>query len=594
MMQTWVWSVFFLLSSIHCSFAGSSADLPHLISEVYSDLIQFDDQLPITSPSNQLWNEAAHPQRFSRRLDVAYRRAAERVRKFDDRNLTPENQIVYQNLKRQLDQRKKSFHFTASRLYSFEHMNNFATELLWDANPGISSFSFDDPKHLSIFRERFEIFSKRVPAHIRANRELGKQGWFLPCDILPKLVSRWSSAVNPDLEKNPFRQPIEIYLAAHTELSKEQRSELMSSYLDQVSRLVVPSFQKLIQYYEVAQPGRNCRNSYGASALPDGKAWYQAEIARQTDIDGITADEIHALGLREVARIQSEVMKLSHVYGSFSRVKDFLDFMKSDPSQRYRSSEELLAEFQAVQKRVESRMPEYFDVSELAELRIVNGDSTLSTAAYYRDPTDAQPYGKLVLNTHRFDFAYRFRATTLFMHEGVPGHHLQLALQYAQSKSTSGTPRARISYFYANSFVEGWALYAESLGREMGLLDQPDQRFGQLSDELLRAVRLVVDTGIHARGWSKATALTYMNENTALSPAEAEIETDRYAVLPGQALGYKMGQLKFQEMRKISQEKLGKKFDLRRFHAQMLVNGTLGMGLVEVEWKNWLRAELKR
>jgi len=176
MMQSWAWSVFLLLGSIHSSFAGPVADLPKLISQVYSDLIPFDDQLPVTSPSNQLWKEAAHPQLFSRRLSAAYLRAAERVRKFDDRNLTPENRIVYQNLKRQLDQREKSFHFTASRLYSFEHMNNFATELLWDANPGISSFSFDDPKHLSVFRERFEIFSKLFPEHLRPNRNIATQG----------------------------------------------------------------------------------------------------------------------------------------------------------------------------------------------------------------------------------------------------------------------------------------------------------------------------------------------------------------------------------------------------------------------------------
>lgn len=574
--------------------AYASSDLPGLISRVHAELQDFDQQLPPQKLTNQIWKEGRRPKQLAHRLQESYARAIQYVRAFDDQSLTPDNRIVYENLKRQLEQRARSYRFTASRLYSFEHMNNFATELLWDANPEISSFVFGDPKDFSLFRERIELFSKRVQPHLRDVRALAKRGWSLPCDILPTLVGRWSSAVDRDLDKNPFRKPLEIYLSAHAELSEADRLELRRAYLAEVSRFVIPSFEKLIQFYQLPSPGRNCRSSYGVSELPDGQAWYQAEVARQTDFDQMNPQQIHELGLREVARIHVEIMGLSRHYGSFVRIKDFLSFMKSDPSQKYASAEQMMADFKATQKRVESRLPDFFDVSELAELKIIEGDPTLSTAAYYRDPTDAQPYGKLVLNTHRFDYAYRFRSTTLFIHEGVPGHHLQLGLQYAQSKSSSGTPRARIPYFYANSFVEGWALYAESLGREMGLLDDHDQRFGQLTDELLRAVRLVVDTGIHAQGWSRATALAYMNQNTALSEAEAEIETDRYAVLPGQALGYKLGQLKFEEMRRVSQEMLGDRFDLRRFHAQMLVNGTLGMGLVELEWRKWLAAEKRR
>jgi uncharacterized protein (DUF885 family) len=357
-----------------------------------------------------------------------------------------------------------------------------------------------------------------------------------------------------------------------------------------VTTQAVPAIRKFADFYEgTYKPA--CRSDIGASSLPDGAAYY-AYRARFFTTTDMTPEEIHALGLSEVARIRKEMdatIKAAKFGGGF---KAFQEFLRTDPQFYAKTPQELMEKNSFVAKKMDGEMPKLFGrlprtPYTLKEIPADVAEGT--TTAYYEQPSgDGTRAGVYRVNTSKLDTRPLFEIEALTLHEAVPGHHLQIAL--AQELDL---PAFR-KYGGFTAFVEGWGLYAESLGLDVGFYQDPYTNFGRLSYEMWRACRLVVDTGMHAKSWSRQQAIDFMKDNTALSEHNIEAEVDRYIAWPGQALAYKIGQLKFKELRERATTELGPKFDLRRFHDEVLGAGALPLSLVEDRIDRWIAAEKTR
>ena len=334
------------------------------------------------------------------------------------------------------------------------------------------------------------------------------------------------------------------------------------------------------------------RDSIAASALPGGMAYYQYLINTQTTTD-LTPEQIHELGLSEVARIQKEMHKIMDQTGFKGTLTQFSAFLNSDPRFFYSNPDDLLNGFRSIIARIVEVLPTEFASLPKAQPVVralpLLGSERLPSASYHPGSDDGKVEGYFAVNISNLNTRPIWEMETLAMHEAVPGHHLQISI----AKEASTLPKFRRNGSYT-AFEEGWALYAESLGDEMGLYKDPYAKFGNLDDEILRAARLVVDTGIHALGWSRAQAIAYMNDNTSNPPADNIVEVDRYIAWPAQALSYKIGQLKIRELRNRAAAALGDKFDVRAFHSAILDNGPLPLSVLETQIKDWITQQQNR
>src|SRR6185436_17274179 len=301
-------------------------------------------------------------------------------------------------------------------------------------------------------------------------------------------------------------------------------------------------------------------------------------------------DEIHALGLAEVARIRAEMMAVKQQVGFKGDLAAFFDHLQDDPQFYFDSEGELLGAYRDVKRRIDALLPKLFADFPKAdyEIRPVEAFRAASAAgASYQAPSaDGKRPGIFYINTFNLKAQPRFGLETLSLHEAAPGHHFQIAIQ----QELTELPRFRRFNNYV-SYAEGWALYAESIGKELGLFTDPYQWYGRLSDEMLRAMRLVVDTGLHAKGWTREQAIAYMHENSSIAESEIEAEVDRYIVYPGQALGYKVGDPRIQALRRRAAAALGDRFDLREFHTQVLEDGALPMDVLEAKIGWWIEKQ---
>ncbi|HEY5799750.1 MAG TPA: DUF885 domain-containing protein, partial [Burkholderiaceae bacterium] len=308
---------------------------------------------------------------------------------------------------------------------------------------------------------------------------------------------------------------------------------------------------------------------------------------REYTTTDMTPAQIHELGLQEVARIQDAMRKVIAQTGFKGAFPEFVKFVNSDPRFFYTDGETLLAGYRAIIKRAYAELPKLFaelprsavDVKPVPAI----GAEDLGSAYYEQGTPDGSRPGYFVANTSKLETRPKWGMETLSLHEGVPGHHLQVA----RAQELKGLPPFRRFGWYV-AFGEGWALYSESLGEEMGFYTDPYAMFGHLNDELFRAVRLVVDTGIHAQGWTRAQAIAYMDANTANPPSDNIVEVDRYIGWPGQALGYKIGQLKIKQLKARAQAELGPKFDVRGFHNTVIDNGALPLAILEQQIEAWI------
>ena len=336
----------------------------------------------------------------------------------------------------------------------------------------------------------------------------------------------------------------------------------------------------------------NCRTTVGRSALPNGRAWYNHQIKHYTTTT-LGADEIHSIGLREVNRIRSEMETIRKQVGFEGDLYGFFEFLRSDPQFYYNTAEELLAGYRDICKRADPELTKLFRNLPRQPYGVIPVPSyiekSVTTAYYQPGSNDAGRAGFFFANTYDLKSRPKWEMEALALHEAVPGHHLQLAI----ADEIVGLPEFR-KYGRYTGYVEGWGLYSESLGEEMGFYTDPYSKFGQLTYEMWRAIRLVVDTGIHAKGWSRQRAIDFFKANAGKTEHDITVEVDRYIVWPGQALAYKLGELKLKKLRARATAKLGDKFDIRSFHDEIVWNGALPLNILERQINNWITAEMSK
>ena len=376
----------------------------------------------------------------------------------------------------------------------------------------------------------------------------------------------------------PFKEMSSLVPAA-------DQARLRKAATDAFTQKVEPAYQKFHDFLATKYiPG--CRTTIGTNKLPNGEKIYAYTTRQQTTTE-LTPAQIHQIGLDEVKRIRGEMDKVIASTGFKGDFHAFTKYLLTDPKFYYTDAESLLSGYRDIAKRIDPKLVEFFGILPRLPygVRPVPAYSEKSQAGAYYEPGSlkAGRPGYFFANTYDLPGRPKWGMETLTLHEAVPGHHFQIAI----AQEMEELPEFRKNGGY-NAFAEGWALYAESLGYEMGFFKDPYQNFGHLGDEMLRAVRLVVDTGLHSMDWSREKAIQYFEENTGNPPHDIEVEVDRYIVWPSQALGYKIGQLKIRELRTYAEKELGQKFDLRAFHDEVLKNGALPMSVLEAHLKEWV------
>ncbi len=366
------------------------------------------------------------------------------------------------------------------------------------------------------------------------------------------------------------------------------RERLTGAYRAAIETRVVPTYRKLRDYMRDEYLPKT-RLSDGMEGLPNGKAWYAYNVKRVTTTD-YTPEQIHQIGLDEVKRIHGEMEAVMKQVGFKGTRNEFFKHLNTDPQFFFDHREDLIAGYDAIRKRVNPRLPQLFETLPRAdyEVRAVEPFREKSAAGgqYQAANEDGTRPGIFYANAYDLRARPKWAMEALSLHEANPGHHFQISIQREQQ----GLPKFRRFGGYT-AFSEGWALYAESLGQALGMYTNPYQYFGALEAELWRAIRLVVDTGLHSKGWTREQVLEYMDANSSAAEARRVSETERYMAIPGQALAYKIGQLKLSELRARAEQELGPKFDVRKFHTAVLMDGALPLDVLEAKVDRWIASQ---
>jgi uncharacterized protein (DUF885 family) len=398
-----------------------------------------------------------------------------------------------------------------------------------------------------------------------------------------KVVPQIAKQLDQDVKQSPLYKPFESFPEA---IGPADRLRLEARAVAAIEQSIVPALGRLHQFInETYLPA--CRKDIAATHFPDGAAYYQSQIRFYTTTD-LSAREIHEIGLKEVGRIRAEmgvVIKSTGFTGSFP---EFLNMLRTDPRFARLESDQVLPGFRDLAKRVDPELPKLF--AELPRtpygIREIPAYQGETAEHYTRGAADGSRAGYFNANVLSGATRRKYEMEALLLHEAVPGHHLQIA----RAQELKELPEFRRTAFYS-AYSEGWGLYAESLGEELGLYRDPYSKFGRLSFEIHRACRLVVDTGMHAMGWSREKAITYLKENSGLSESFIEAEIDRYIAWPAQALAYKIGELKIKELRAKAEKVLGPKFDIRKFHNALIDDGPVPLDVLERRIEDWIKVQ---
>lgn len=441
------------------------------------------------------------------------------------------------------------------------------------------SVPLDSVKHYEDYVARLHQIP-RVLAQITEVLRAGiKDGLMPPKIVVDQLPKQCEGIVAED----PFLLPLKKLPASFSDADKQRLTAAMTQA---VNEDVLPAYKKFAEFLrsEYAPKGRT---ALSIESLPDGKRRYAEAVKAMTTID-ITPEAVHALGLSEVARITAEMTELAHAQG-YKDLAAFRAAINGDPKWKPKSEEQIVADFKNYIDQMQPRLPELFGLLPKAPVTVEPIPSFQAAASthYVRGTPDGKRAGRVVVAVADPTHRTLVNDEAVAYHEGVPGHHMQISI----AQQLQGLPKFRI--FGAgglSAYTEGWALYAEQLGKEIGFYKDPVSDYGRLNSELFRAVRLVVDTGIHDKGWTRDQVIAYMREND-VNDVLAQSETDRYIAWPGQALAYKMGQLKIRELRERAKKQLGSRFDIKAFHDEILDGGALPLDLLEARVNGWIKGQ---
>jgi len=438
------------------------------------------------------------------------------------------------------------------------------------------SVPLDSVKHYEDYIARLHQVPRVLSQTIEVLRA-GMKDKLMPVRfLLEKLPVQCQGIIDAD----PFLIPAKKYPAS---VSSEDQKRLTEQITDAINLDVIPAYKTFADFLRTVYAPEG-RTVLSVTSLPDGQKRYENDIYARTTTH-LTPDEIHQLGLREIDRIQAEMTLIAKKEG-FADLASFRVSLKTNPKYIPTSSEQILDAFRHYIAQMEPKLPKLFTLLPKSPVTVEAIPAFQAAAAthYVTGTPDGTRPGRVVVATSNFAERSLIDDEAIAYHEGIPGHHMQLSVQ----QQLTGLPKFRLHGLGFNAYIEGWALYAEQLGKEVGFYQDPVSDYGRLSSELFRAVRLVVDTGIHSKGWTRDQVVDFFRKSGAVDEPTIQSETDRYIAWPAQALSYKLGQLKFRELRERARRELGPKFDIRSFHDEMLDGGTLPLDLLEARTDKWI------
>jgi uncharacterized protein (DUF885 family) len=436
------------------------------------------------------------------------------------------------------------------------------------------------------FLRRMERFESWIDAAI-GNMRLGiKSGIVQPGVVIERALPQLEAMIVTDAKVSLFYGPI---LRLPSSFSAADRERLTRVYVHAIEHRLVPAYRRLVKFLREEYLPKT-RPTVAWSKLPDGGPWYDYWVKNQTTLE-IAPEEIYALGMTEVARIKSEMDQLRRASGFQGTLSEYSRYLANYRSRVYSNRAELISGYEEIARAVLPHLGKLFDRLPKARFEVRTVEEYREQAApsqYWSAAPDGSRPGIFYVNARGIEASPRRASEPLFLHEAIPGHHFQISLQREQD----GAPRFQRFADYT-AFTEGWALYAESLGAELGLYTEASQNFSRLNSELFRAARLVVDVGLHRKGWSREQAIHFIVETTGGSESGASLEVDRYIAVPAQALGYKIGQLKISALRAKAEKALGNGFDIRKFHDELLKDGALPLTILEAKMDRWIARSLR-
>jgi uncharacterized protein (DUF885 family) len=429
---------------------------------------------------------------------------------------------------------------------------------------------------------------KKVPtafSQITTNMELGiDEGRMPPQYLLEKVVVQTQTLADQKPAESPFAMPLKKFPKT---ISAADQKRLSEEVLEVVGTQVLPAYQRFAKFLKVEYVPKG-RKDPGAWALPDGDAYYAYRVRQSTTLNK-SAAEIHQIGLDEVKRDEAEMLAIVHKLG-FADLKSFSAALKENPKLHPTSKEALIDAYKSNIAQMQPKLPGLFGTLPKAQLEVVSVPAYIEkdqAAAYYNPGSqDGKRPGRVYVNTYNFADRSLAPVEAVSYHEGVPGHHLQISI----AQELTGLPEFRKQTYYT-AYTEGWGLYSERLGKEIGFYQDPYSDYGRLEADIWRAIRLVVDTGVHSQHWTRQQMVDYFREHTAIDETNIQAEVDRYIAWPGQALGYKMGQLKILELKQKAQTALGPKFDIKAFHDEILDSGALPLDVLEQRVDAWIATQ---
>ena len=505
----------------------------------------------------------------------------DRLNRIDADALPPERRMDRELFEWMLQNRIESAAFFPERI-PFIADSGFHSGLLRAAD-GVSFRRLQDYED---YLRRLRGIPQYVGQHIENMRAGINDGFVAPRLALESLLPTVAAPARQEVAESAFFRPFKGLPDA---IGEEDRARLEAEAREVIGQQALPALGRLAEFLDT-EYRLHARDSIGVSELPEGADYYRQRIRAMTTLD-LSPDEIHEIGLSEVARIRSEMLAIVEKLQFEGGIEAFVAFLRTDPRFYAESAEQLLGHASLIAKKVDGLLPGWFNLLPRTPYGIMPMPSEMAptgtTARYWAAPRGGNRGGYYWLNTYALDQRPLYELPALTVHEAVPGHHLQIAL----ARELEGVPEFRRTLGFT-AFVEGWALYTEWLGIEMGIYTTPYEDFGRLSYEMWRACRLVIDTGIHAKEWTRDRAVAYLANNTSLSLTNVENEINRYIAWPGQALGYKLGELKIRELRRRAEEALGADFDVRAFHDAVLANGALPLPILEREVDRFIAGSL--
>ena len=557
-------------------------------NQKFLDFLEADWEKTLTN--NPLFATYTGDKRFNDKINPNTIDQFEKDRLSDFESLEKLNSIDYDKLN---PDNKLNYNLKKFDIESDLNLSQFPIYYLrLNQRGGIQSFYetgnrlvYQSKKDYYDWLNRLNQFSENILNFLEINKQGLQNGYTQPKLVTQGVISQIDAIINSDINSNPY---LKVFINAdETLLSQNEKLELINNAKELIINKINPAYIKLNNFlkndYLV-----NSRDTIGIKDIPDGKKYYE-QLAKHYTTTDLTPDEIHEIGLREIQRIRAEMEEIIDSVNWDGDFESFLNYLRTSPRFYYDNPDDLFDAYLIMSKTIDPLLPKLFNIFPRAPYGVIPipaESAPFTTTAYYNSPSPGRP-GYFYANLYKPDSRPKYEIPVLTVHEAVPGHHFQISL----AQELENVPTFR-KYQGITAFVEGWGLYSEELGEYINLYDDPYDKFGQLTYDMWRAIRLVVDTGMHYKDWTRDDAINLFIENSAKSILDIENEVDRYIAWPGQALAYKIGQLKILELRSKAEKELGEKYDIKDFHDEVLKRGSLPLDLLEYYIDEWINQTL--